>query len=128
MSYSDNKMSIQGKVNELNSIQNELTALRKRSSNLRQRAKQIEQEIKDYLDAKDQPGLKYKGMAIIRETKPKHKTKKKSDQKADAMYVLEQNGIDDPERVLEEILTARKGSPTQYTKLKFKKYKNKNDY
>ena len=69
-------MSIQGKVNELNSIQNELTVLRKRSSALRQRAKQIEQEIKDYLDAKDQPGLKYKGMAIIRETKPKHKTKK----------------------------------------------------
>lgn len=128
MSCSVNKMSIQGKVNELNSIKNELSALRKRSSGLRQRAKQIEQEINDYLDAKDQPGLKYKGMAIIRETKPKHKTKKKADQKADAIYVLEQNGIDDPERVLEEILTARKGSPTEYTKLKFKKYKNKNDY
>lgn len=128
MSYYDNKMSIQGKVNELNSIQNELTAIRKRSSGLRQRAKQIEQEINDYLDAKDQPGLKYKGMVIIRETKPKHKTKKKADQKTDAIYVLKQNGIDDPERVLEEILTARKGSPTEHTKLKIKKYKNKNDY
>lgn len=128
MSLSDNKMSIQGKVDELKSIQNELTSLRKRSTGLRQRAKQIEQEIKDYLDAKDQPGLKYKGMAIIRETKPKHKTKKKADQKADAIHVLEQNGIEDPEKVLEEILTARKGSPTEQTKLKFKKYKNKTEY
>ena len=117
-------MSIQGKVNELKSIQNELAVLRKRSSGLRQRAKQIEQEIKDYLDAKDQPGLKYKGIAIIRETKPKHKSKKKADQKADSIYVLEQHGIDNPEKVLEEILSARKGSPTEHTKLKFKKYKN----
>ena len=61
-------MSIQAKVNELKSIQNELSILRKRSSTLRQKSKQIEQEIEDYLDAKDQPGLKYKGMAIIRET------------------------------------------------------------
>jgi predicted RNase H-like nuclease (RuvC/YqgF family) len=121
-------MSIQGKVNELKSIQNELTSIRKQTSGLRQRAKQLEQEIKDYLDAKDQPGLKYKGLAIIRETKPKHKTKKKADQKSDAIYVLEQHGIDDPEKVLEEILTARKGSPTEQTKLKFKKYKNKNVY
>ncbi len=128
MSYPDNKMSIQGKVNELKSIQNELTTLRKRSAGLRQRGKQIEKEIKDYLDAKDQPGLKYKGIAIVKETKAKHKPKKKADQKADAIYVLEQNGIEDPEKVLEEILTARKGSPTEQTKLKFKKYKNKNEY
>lgn len=128
MSWSDNKMSIQGKVNELKSIQNELTSLRKRSSGLRAQAKQIEKEIEDYLDAKDQPGLKYKGMAIIRETKDKHKTKKKADQKADSIYILEKNGIEDPEKVLEEILNARKGSPTTHTKLKFTKYKNKNDY
>ena len=57
-------------------------------------------------------------------SKPKHKTKKKADQKADAINVLKQNGIEDAEKVLDEILTARKGSPTEHTKLKFKKYKN----
>lgn len=121
MSQSDNKMSIQGQVNELKSIQNELTDMRKRGSALRKRVKQLETEIDAYLDAKDQPGLKYKGMAIIRETKPKHKPKKKVDQKADAIYVLEQHGVDDPEKVLEEVMEARRGSPTEHRKLKFKK-------
>ena len=57
-------MSIQGKVNELNSIKNELKSLRQRGKSLRQRGKIIEQEIDDYLDSKDQPGLKYKGTAM----------------------------------------------------------------
>lgn len=127
MSQSDNKMSIQGQVNELKSIQNELTDMRKRGSALRKRVKQLETEIDAYLDAKDQPGLKYKGMAIIRETKPKHKPKKKADQKADAIYVLEQHGVDDPAKVLEEVMEARRGSPTEHRKLKFKKYKKKDE-
>jgi len=125
MSQPDNKMSIQGQVNELKSIQNELAAMRKRGSALRKRAKQLEVEIDAYLEAKDQPGLKYKGMAIIRETKPKRKPKKKADQKADAIYVLEQYGVDDPEKVLEEVMEARRGTPTEQRKLKFKKYKKK---
>jgi hypothetical protein len=120
-------MSIQGQVNELTSIQNELTDMRKRGSALRKRVKQLETEIDAYLDAKDQPGLKYKGMVIIRETKPKHKPKKKVDQKADAIYVLEQHGVDDPAKVLEEVMEARRGSPTEHRKLKFKKYKKKDE-
>lgn len=118
-------MSIQGQVNELKSIHNELTLIRKRGSTLRKRAKQLEEEIDAYLDSKDQPGLKYKGMAIIRENKPKRKIKKKADQKTDSINVLEQHGIDNPEKVLEEILEARRGSPTEQRKLKFKKYKKK---
>ncbi len=121
-------MSIQGQVNELKSIKNELSDMRKRGSVLRKRVKELEAEIDSYLDAKDQPGLKYKGMAIIRETKPKHNPKKKADQKADAIYVLEQHGVDDPEKVLEEVLEARRGTPTQQRKLKFKQYKNKGNY
>lgn len=121
-------MSIQGQVDELKSIQNELASMRKKGSALRKRAKQIEEEIDAYLDAKDQPGLKYKGMAIIRETKPKRNPKKKSDQKADSINVLEQYGVEDPEKVLEEVMEARRGTPTEQRKLKFKKYKKKGEY
>lgn len=121
-------MSIQGKVNELKSIQTELAYIRKTASALRKRSKQLEEEIDTYLDAKDQPGLKYKGVAIIRETKPKRKPKKKSDQKADAIYVLQQHGVGEPEKVLEEVMEARRGTPTEQRKLKFKKYKKKGDY
>ena len=38
-------MSIQGKVNEVNSIKNELKSIRERGSVLRKRMKQIEEEI-----------------------------------------------------------------------------------
>ena len=118
-------MSIQGKVNELNSIKNELKSLRQRGKSLRQRGKIMEQEIDDYLDSKDQPGLKYKGTAIIRETATKRPIKKKADARADAIDILERRGVESPEKVFDELMEARLGSPTEQRKLKFKKIKNK---
>jgi hypothetical protein len=118
-------MSIQGKVNELNSIKNELKSLRDRGSVLRKSSKIIENEIDEYLNMKDQPGLKYKGTAIIRETAMKRLMKKKADARADVIDVLERRGVDSPEKVYDEIMDARKGSPTEQTKLKFTKIKKK---
>lgn len=120
-------MSIQGKVNELNSIKSELKSLRARGASLRKRMKQIEEELNYYLESKDQPGLKYKGTAIIRETITKRLPKKKKDARADSIYVLEKHGIGSPERVFDELMDARRGSPTEHNKLKFKKYKKKKD-
>ena len=120
-------MSIQGKVNELNSIKSELKSLRQRGTALRKRAKVIEDEIEEYLDSKDQPGLKYKGTAIIRETATKRRTKKKADARADAIYVLERRGVESPEKLFDEIMEARRGSPTEQRKLKFKKINKKKD-
>jgi hypothetical protein len=117
-------MSIQGQVNELNSIKAELKSLRIRGSLLRSRAKKIEQDIEEYLASKDQPGLKYKGTAIIRQVQTIHKNKKKVDQKNACIQVLESYGINSAEKVLEELTKAKKGSPTEHKKLKFKKYKD----
>jgi hypothetical protein len=117
-------MSIQGRVNELSSIKSELTSLRKRATNLRKRSKNIEQEIEDYLESKDQPGMKYKGMAIIRENKIVNKPKHKNDQKADTISILEKHGVDSPEKVYEELIQARKGEIIEKSKLKIKTYKN----
>lgn len=114
-------MSIQGKVNELNSIKKELKLLRDKGSALRKRLKQIEEEIDEYLDAKDQPGLKYKGVAIIRETKQKRRVKKKNEQREDAIDVLKRYGINRPEEVFDEIMEARRGSPVDQRKLTLKK-------
>lgn len=118
-------MSIQGKVKEIDSIKKELKTLRDRGSVLRKRIKVIEQEIEQYLDAKDQPGLKYKGIAIIRENKQKRRIKKKNEQREDAIYVLEKYGIDRPEKVFDEIMEARRGSPTNEVKFTYKKYEDK---
>jgi len=118
-------MSIQGKLNELNSITFELKTLRSRSSQLRYRKKDLEEEIDDYLESKDQPGLKYKGMAIIREDVTKRKTKKKQEKIDASISVLESHGISDPAEVLEELMEARRGSPVHRKKLKFKKVRQK---
>lgn len=117
-------MSIQGKVNELNSIKNELKSLRIRGANLRKRIKILEDEINEYLVTKDQPGLKHKGTAIIRETTTVHRRKKKAEQTSDAISILYKYGIDNPEKVLSEIAESKKGSPTERVKLKFKQYKS----
>jgi hypothetical protein len=120
-------MSIQGKVNEINSIKSELKSLRQRGTELRKRTKIIEEEIEEYLDSKDQPGLKYKGTAIFRETGITRRIKKKQDARSDAIYVLEQRGVESPEKVYDEMMDARRGSPTEQRKLKFKQIKNKKD-
>ena len=121
-------MSIQGKVNELNSIKSELKSLRERGAVLRKQVKIIEEEIDAYLDAKDQPGLKYKGTAIIREFATKRRVKKKADARADAIEILNRRGIRSPEKVFDEMMDARHGSPTEQKKLKFKKIKKKGEY
>jgi len=115
-------MSIQGKVDELNAIRQELKELRARGAALRKRAKTVEAEITEYLEAKDQPGLKYKGVAIIKETATKHKYKNRKDARLDAIEVLRRYGIHNSERVLDELMQVRKGSPTHYSKLKIKPY------
>ena len=121
-------MSIQSQINELNAIKNELKHIRIRSAALRTRAKKMEDDIEEYLSSKDQPGLKYKGTAIIREVTTKHKNKKKIHQTADCIQVLEKYGIHSPEKVLDELTNAKKGSPTEHKKLKFKKYKKKDEF
>ena len=118
-------MSIQGKVNELNAIKSELKSLRLRGSTLRNRVKIIEDEIDEYLDMKDQPGLRYKGTAIIREMATKRCVKKKADARVDAIGILERRGVESPGKVFDEIMDARKGSPKEQRKLKFKKIKKK---
>ena len=114
-------MSIQGKVNELNSIKNELHNIRQKGIELRKRLKVIEKDIDDYLEINEQPGLKYKGTAIIRETVLKKKIKKKIDLKIDTIKILESKGINNAEKVYEELINARHGSPTEQKKLRFKK-------
>ena len=121
-------MSIQGKVNELNSIKSELKSLRERGTVLRKQAKIIEEEIDAYLDSKEQTGLKYKGTAIIREVETKRRVKKKDDARADAIGILNRRGVRSPEKVFDELMDARRGSPTEQRKLKFKKIKKNEEY
>ena len=116
-------MTIQSKVNELNAIKNELKILGKRGKVLRKRLKVLEKEITDYLESKDQPGMKYKGLAIIKEVVTKRPAKNKKDTKNDIMDILYKNGVDNCEQVYKDLIDAKKGDPQETLKLKIKKYK-----
>lgn len=117
-------MSIRGKVEELQSIKREITASCKRTSKLRKREKELKIEIDEYLTYKDQPGLKYGNMAIIRDTKPTRKPKKKKERERDSIDVLGKY-VDDPEKVLLELLEARRGNLTDNYRIMVKPIKKK---
>ena len=65
--------------------------------------------------------------SINREIATKRRVKKKEDARLDVIGVLESKGVESPEKVYDEIMDARRGSPTEQRKLKFKKIKQKKD-
>lgn len=118
-------MSIKNYVNEMNLINAEIKRVSAHLKNLRKKSKELEEYIVIFLKQKDQPGLKYDNTAIIVETKAKRTSKKKSEAEIDALRVLEENGVENPQKVLQEIIEARKGYEIEQKKLKIKKINRK---
>ena len=69
--------SIQSYVNQLREFNIELTRITKNASVIRKKIKVIEKNILEYLNEKNQPGLKYKYIAIVVENKTKKSNKSK---------------------------------------------------
>jgi transposase len=101
--------SIQGDINEINQINKEITDLRKRLVILRETKTKIEKRINEFLQEKDQPGVKYKGMAITIEEMKKRTYKNKKTKETDGIDILQKYGIDNSKKVLSEILEAMRG-------------------
>jgi hypothetical protein len=118
-------MSIQPQVNELNGIKAELKTLNARAKKLRARKKHLEAEIAAYIKSKDLPGVKHRGAEIRVEEKTKRAGKSNQQRDKDAMDVLAQYGIRHPDRVLQELMEARKGEEIPIDKLKMKLPKKK---
>ena len=117
-------MSIKADVTELESIKLELTNLSKRRKMLKEREKQIEGRIAQFLKSKDQIGVKHHGMAVVIEEKEVNGPKKMKERDADAIGVLSQYGIKEPDKVFAELMKARKGDKVVTEKLSVKKLKN----
>ncbi len=116
-------MSIKSDINELESIRAELKSLNLKRKKLKEKEKEAELRIAEYLKSKDTPGVKNNGVAVVLEEKEQPGPKKNKDRDLDAIVVLERHGISDPKKVLEEIMTARKGEKTIKPKVKVSKYK-----
>ena len=115
-------MSIKGYMEELGEIKAEIKALNTRKATLCKKADEVENKIINYLREKDLPGVKYNGLAVMVERKPKRGRKKAIDAKEDAIKVLQDSGIHhNTEEVLERLLEARRGETSEKEKLKFVK-------
>jgi hypothetical protein len=80
--------------------------------------------IIDFLDKKDQPGLKYKDITIISEEKDRHFRLKKKDKLQKGKNILQKYGIPSSDKLLEELINL-KGEAVPYKKVKIHKLKEK---
>lgn len=119
-------MSIKSDVLELEAIKAEIKNLNERKKKLKEKEKLVESKIRDFLKAKEQPGVKHQGTAIILEEKERPGPKKPKERDNDAMTVLQKYGIKDTQKVLKELMEARKGETILQQSLKIKKYKGSN--
>ena len=113
-------MSIQADIKELTDINREIGRLSKEISKLRKHAKTKEQNIIAYLKEKDQHGVKFDGNALILDTKAKPVTKTKKVKEESYLKVLEEFGIEDAKKALEELIKAGRDEK-EITKLKIQK-------
>lgn len=107
-------------VQELQQIDKELANLRKRIRVLQSRKKLLENQIIQFMDENDQPGLKYKGVALVAEDIKRRKHKSKKTRIQDGMSVLRKYGLHN-ERALQELMEAIRGDVEVSKKLKVKK-------
>lgn len=115
--------TIQSYVNQLRDLNIELKRVVKNASDIRKQIKVVEKNILEYLNEKDQPGVKYKDIAIVIENKPKRTGKSKKDKEEDSLRILEEYGISDAKDVLKKIQEAQRGEEVENKKIKIKQIK-----
>jgi hypothetical protein len=100
---------IPGLIIELKEISTEIANKTKEMSKLKNRKKQIEEQLCKFFDEKDQPGVKYKGVAVVAEEAPSRLRKKKVEKESDCIGILKKNNVSNPEKIYKEILDKMKG-------------------
>jgi hypothetical protein len=116
-------MSIRDTFTELQSIKTEMKRLKSEIKTLREAEKKAEYKIREYLMEKGEPGFKLQGTAVILEEKEIRTKKNNKEKNEDALYILEKYGItENKEKILNELLEARKGDLQTTKKLKIQKF------
>jgi ABC-type dipeptide/oligopeptide/nickel transport system ATPase component len=111
---------IQDEMKELKAVEAELKSLNEKSKELRSRKKELTSSILDWLVKTDRPGCMYEELVVLRgEGKSKCPMKKK-EKEAAAIKVLEEQGIQQPEKIYENIKTAMSGEREMEPKLSIK--------
>ena len=114
-------MEILGDINELQSLTQELKRLKDQSRSIRQRKLEIEKRILTYLESSDQPGLKYKNIILLAESKETFKRTRIKDKITKGAEFLEQYGIGNSKEIVTKLFENLKGSPIPRSQLRLMK-------
>lgn len=82
--------------------------------------KVIEERIKEYLEENNQPGIRYGELVILANERKGYEKITKNEKKNKIYEVLQNNGVDDPIGVYDEILKSSKGEEKKIVTLKLK--------
>jgi len=100
-------------VTELKQISVEIKNRAIELSKLRKRKQALDEQIIKFLKEKEQPGIKYQGIAVIAEDKTSRKPKKKSQKMEDCISIMKHYNIDNAERVLKDLIETMKGDEVE---------------
>ena len=113
--------TIPGYVRELKNLDIEIKRLSAQLKKLRARKKKTEAKISEYLQQTNTPGIKYKGnIIVLKKTEKCNRNRRKKDKEKDGSNVLSQYGIQNPEKVLKQVIEAMQGEKIESNTLKFK--------
>lgn len=94
---------------ELKDLNNEIKIRNEELKKLRLRKKNIEENLCKFFEEKKQPGIKYKGLAVVAEDKTTRTKKKKEEKTQDCINVLKHYNIHNAEKIYNELLETMKG-------------------
>ena len=115
---------IPGLIIELKEITTELSNKSKEMSKLKNRKKQIEETLCKFFEEKKQPGVKYKGLAVIAEETKGRIRKKKAEKEDACISLLRNNNVHDAEKVYKDLVEKMKGEQVVKKTLKIKSIKS----
>jgi predicted transcriptional regulator len=107
-------------MKELKAIMAEIKKITDNLKTLRNRKKELENNILNYLEANEQPGVKYQELIVLRNERTTYTRKKPKEKESEIVRILEENGISDPKKVYHMIGQASKGEEVQVNKLRIK--------
>jgi hypothetical protein len=108
-------------VTELKSLTDDIKLRSMELKKLRKRKEDLEKKIEEFLIEKDQPGVKYRDVAVVIEKNHyKRVPKKKNQKEEDCINILKHYGIGNAEKICNEMLESLKGDEVPKNSIKIK--------
>lgn len=115
-------VDIIGTLTELQKITHQIECFKEDLKNLNERKIELECAVVEYLDAKNEDGLVYRGKLYSREVKTRRGKKKKEESQRDVRKILIDHGIDSDQvtDVMDKVSNAMKGDEFETNRITVK--------